>query len=233
MPTRVNIYPIDGVSQSWQDDPFDHSTLPADIVSGVTIENVKEMFNEETFSWMGDELGKRDIKTLKGVEHAIVHRFEMTGEASGQADETSTQLVNIAACLRLVRPMRLAASPILGTLRSDGRLDVQHFGVPHNLMDVPQLQKSFSLRNRDIVELQSVAHAFLQAMGTEFKFQMSVSFHDSGHFAVSYWKSRFILWCSAVEAIYTSRDRTTKEAELPKKESSGFWMKKLRYPPVI
>src|ERR1700682_940211 len=47
MPTRLNIYPIDGLSQSWQDDPFDHSKLPADIVSGVTIENVKKMFNEE------------------------------------------------------------------------------------------------------------------------------------------------------------------------------------------
>ena len=60
MTTHVTLYPINEVTQSWQDDPFDHSKLPAQIVPDVTIENVKDMFNEETFSWVGSEMGKHD-----------------------------------------------------------------------------------------------------------------------------------------------------------------------------
>ncbi len=55
---RVTLYPINAVTQGWQNDPFDHSKLPAQIVPGVTIEDVKSMFNVETFSWVGTEMGR-------------------------------------------------------------------------------------------------------------------------------------------------------------------------------
>ena len=224
MATQVTLYPINGVTESWQDDPFDHSKLPAQIVSGVTIENVRAMFNEQTFSWVGTEMGKRDLETLAEVKYAIVHRFEVPPSDSGQAQQQSADLVNnIAACLRLIRPMRQFASLMAGSLRADGTIEIQTFSHPANLMDVPELQKSFSLRNKDILELQSVVNEFLRGMKGEFwKFKMSVSFHDSGHFAVSYWKSRYMLWCSAVEAIYTSQNPDHRGSKVAKERIKWF-----------
>jgi hypothetical protein len=95
-------------------------------------------------------------------------------------------------------------------------------------MDVPHVQRGFSLRNRDIMELQSIVRNFLRGMhgqGEKFdfqKFRMSVSFHDAGHFAVAYWKSRFLLWCSAVEAIYTSQNSDHKGSKVAKERIKWF-----------
>jgi len=143
---------------------------------------------------------------------------------TGQAQQQSADLVNnIAACLRLIRPMRQSASLMMGTLRSDGTLEIQTFSHPLNLMDVPLLHRGFALRNRDVVELQSVANEFLRGMkGESWKFKMSVSFHDGGHFAVAYWKSRFALWCSAVEAIYTSQNPDHRGSKVAKERIKWF-----------
>ena len=54
MTTHVTLYLINGVTESWQDDPFDRSKLPAQIIPDVPIENVKAMFNEQTFSCVGN-----------------------------------------------------------------------------------------------------------------------------------------------------------------------------------
>ncbi len=154
-------------------------------------------------------MGRSDMETLTNVKYAIVHRLLQSPIDIGKADQDSASLVNnIAACLRLIRPMRQSASLMAGNLRPDGTLQIQTFQHPTKLMEVPQVQKSFSLRNRDIVELQNVIDEFQRGMlGEYWKFKMSVSFHDSGHFAVNYWKSRFMLWCSALEALFTSQNR--------------------------
>ena len=112
---------------------------------------------------------------------------------------------------------------MVGNLRADGTIEIQTLNHPVNLMDVPQLQKSFSLRNRDVMELQSVVNEFMKGMTGEFwKFKMSVSFHEGGHFAVSYWKSRFMLWCSAVEAIYTSQNPDHRGSRVAKERIKWF-----------
>jgi hypothetical protein len=169
-------------------------------------------------------MGKHDMETLASVKYAIVHRFEVPYLDVGQAQQQSADLVNnIAACLRLIRPMRQFASLMVGSLRDDGTIEIQTFNHPVNLMDVPQLQKSFSLRNKDIVQLQDVADEFMRGMKGEFwKFKMSASFHDGGHFAVSYWKSRFMLWCSAVEAIYTSQNVDHRGSRVAKERIKWF-----------
>lgn len=101
--------------------------------------------------------------------------------------------------------MRQRASLMRGELREDGTLDVQHLEHPVDLMEVPEVQKLFHLRNRDVDLLRAVANDFLRAMQGEFwKFRMAVDFHQAGHFQDRYWKARYLLWCSAVEAIFTS-----------------------------
>jgi hypothetical protein len=120
----------------------------------------------------------------------------------------SDKLVRIvSACLRLIRPMRQKASFMRGKLLADGTIDVGHFEHPPHLLDVPEVQKLFHLRNADLDLLKLIAPDFLHAMEGEFwKFRMAVEFYDGGHFQASYWKARYLLWCSAVEAIFTSDD---------------------------
>jgi hypothetical protein len=93
----------------------------------------------------------------------------------------------------------------------DGRLDVTGFDVPNLWMhEVPEVQKLWSLRSRDCVELRQRAPELLRAMRGEFwKFRMTVQFHELGFFQShpEEWKARLLLWASAIESIYTTNSR--------------------------
>ena len=39
---------------------------------------------------------------------------------------------------------------------------------------------------------------------------MAVQFHELGHFQPLDWKARYLLWCSAIESLYTSKNREHK-----------------------
>jgi hypothetical protein len=203
---RIALYPIAGITGDWLDEPFDLSQLPATIAPDVTIEDARTLFNEKAFDLFEGLLAKREMESLRRVRFAIVHRYsENYDEIGVSPDIKAAKLVrNMAACLRLIRPMQQDASFIRGRLLSDSTLEIQHFENPHE-MDVPAIQKLFRLRNRDVVRLQRVAARFLTAMAGEFwKFRIAVELHESGHFSHAYWKGRFSLWCSALEALYTS-----------------------------
>lgn len=102
--------------------------------------------------------------------------------------------------------MRQRALLMRGTLRADGTINIEQFAHPIDL-EVPWVQRFFMIRNGDAELLRQLADPFLQAMtGQVWKFRMSVSFHDDGHLQYTHWKSRYILWCSALEALYTSEN---------------------------
>ena len=209
MPNKITLYPIYALADAIDGQPFNHSVLPFEIMEGITIEAVSPMFNDETFAWVRNELGRRDLADVQGVRYAIVHRYRTDDPIEGgNPDQQSEKLVkNLAACLRLIRPMRQRASLMRGKLRENGTIDMQHFEHPVDLLEVPEVQKLFHLRNSDAELLRAVANEFLRAMRGEFwKFRMAVEFHEAGHFQDWYWKARYLLWCSAVEAIFTSRD---------------------------
>jgi hypothetical protein len=226
MQQDLTLFPISGLAAEWDDEPFDESKLPAAIVPDVTIENVSSMFTDNTWDSFKTLLSHRDMQTLKQVEHAIVHRFNSAQSyVDGiviDPEQRSRQLVErLAACLRLVRPMRQFAMRISGSIRTDGTIDVRGFEEPAHLLEVPSIQKGFLLRNRDITELETVANDFLRAMDGEYwKFRMPVSLFDGGHFLDRQWKSRFSLWASAIEGIYTSQS--------PDREHSGSRLAKAR-----
>src|SRR5271170_3804195 len=132
MEQKVTLYPIAGLAAKWDDEPFDESKLPATIIPEVTIENVTTMFTENTWGLFENALSQRDMQTLKHIEHAIVHRYFFTDSyvlgAGLSPDQRSQQIVErIAACLRLVRPMKQFAMRISGLIRPDGTIDVQSF----------------------------------------------------------------------------------------------------------
>ena len=85
---------------------------------------------------------------------------EVVGEKYGTGD--SRKLVaTLAACLRLIRPMRQSALMIHGTVRDeDGSFNVRGFDVPpSHLIEVPEVQKLFKLRNQDAEDPSALAGA--------------------------------------------------------------------------
>jgi hypothetical protein len=119
--------------------------------------------------------------------------------------------------------MRQFAMRISGSLRIDGTIDVRGFEEPAHLVEVPSIQKGFFLRNRDVTELQTVAKDFIKAMDGEYwKFKVPVTLFNGGHFLDRQWKSRFSLWASAIEGIYTTRDREHSGSKLAKARIKWF-----------
>ena len=209
MPQKIIIYPIYRVGSFSDDEVFDDSVLPFSILCDVTVENVSSMFNEQTFAWVASEMGRRDVETLQAVRHAIVYRYGTDDFfESSDADVKSERHVRyLAACLRLIRPMRQSASLMRGELRPDGTIDVRHFEHPLNLHGVPHVQALFHLRNSDLSVFRNVASGFMKAAnGSVWKFRMPLEFYERGHFEDSFWKSRYLLWCSALEGLFTGHN---------------------------
>ena len=211
MENRIALYPILSIAADWDDEPFDRSVLPLQIVPTVTIEDAKSLFREDQFDWLAHHLSKQELDSLKSIRYrlAIVRRYkpdEHDSGRDGKADQKAELLVrNVAACLRLIRPTGQTAGFMRGTEREDHTFHEDHFENPTVFVNVPDVQRLFSLRNRDATRLQTIAQKFLDAMCGEFwKFRMSVELHEAGHFAHTFWKARFSLWCSALEALFTS-----------------------------
>jgi hypothetical protein len=225
MVNKATLYPIYWLADGDPyEEPFDRSRLPFQIVDDVTIEDVSKMFDSATFKLFQTHLGRYDMEALRRVQYAIVHRYQMDGADRGISDRESETIVrSVAACLRLIRPMRQGASLIQGEIRQDGSIDVQHFEEPVNLLEVPEVQKLFCLRNCDTELLREVAADFLHAVRDEFwKFRMAVDFHEVGHFQDSYWKIRYLLWCSAMESIFTSNNREHQGSVVAKERIKWF-----------
>jgi hypothetical protein len=222
--TKVNLYAVYGITHTWEDEPFDESALPARIVPNVTIESVSSMFTESSFDLFAASLSPDDLKSLRAVKYAVVERFQRKTTFHGEEEQKfdiGQTIYSLAACLRLIRPMRQFAMRIHGVLKDDGTLDVGGFDHPVHLMEVPAIQKDFRLRNRDIQEFQALAPQFQEAMaGEHWKFRMPLSLHDAAHFIDNEWKARMSLMCSAIEAIYTS--------QTPDRQHSGSRVAKAR-----
>jgi hypothetical protein len=58
--------------------------------------------------------------------------------------------------------------------------------------------------------------------GEYWKFRVPVTLFNGGHFLDRQWKSRFSLWTSAIEGIYTTRDREHSGSKLAKGRIKWF-----------
>jgi hypothetical protein len=215
---KFTLYPIYWIADIVDDEEFDRGRLPFHIMHGVQIEDVYDRLREDAFSHLERKLGTSTVEILRNVRFALVHRYEHDTIPPGGAPAVvaanrspgSERLVRaLAACLRLIRPMRQRALLMGGNVRqADGSFDVTTFDLPPaHLLEVPEVQRLFKLRNQDCDSLGQYAPEFLRAMDGQFwKFRMAVQFHELGHFQALDWKARYLLWCSAIESIYTSHD---------------------------
>jgi hypothetical protein len=207
--------------------------LPFDVAEDVRIENVSELLEDDTFHAVRDMLGRDDVETQRHVTHALVHRYtpqavrdpasnEVIGEA--QQCRPSEELVRmLGACLRLIRPTRQSSEMMWGRIRDNGKFDVLGFNHPVNLVETPENQKLFSIRNEDADHLRVYAPEFLRAMRGQFwKFRMAVQFHELGHWQQWSPKGRYLLWASAIESIYTSHGREHKGSLVAKERIKWF-----------
>jgi hypothetical protein len=212
------LYPIYWLADDLSGTPFELARLPFGVVEGVRIESVRERFREDAFDVWEVPAGTETIRMLKRVRYALVYRYEpepifIDDDVSGGGPrhlDPDRLVRSVAACLRLIRPMRQQALMMHGTIRDeDGSFDVRGFDVaPPDLIEVPEVQKLFALRNEDADALKTYAPQFLEAMSGNFwKFRMAVQFHELGHFQSLDWRARYLLWSSAIESIYTSHDR--------------------------
>ena len=211
-----SLYPIQGIAREWRREQFDLARLPIGILPGLRIEDVSSCIAADTFKFVERDLGTRAVETLSETHYALVHRHDakttfQNGEMVQEHEyiEQSEQLVRkVAACLRLIRPMRQYSNFMRGVVRDDGKFDVRHFQTPANLIAVPEIQALFLLRDRDADDLIKFAPKFLRAMdGNFWKFRMAVQFHELGYWAQDdRWKARYLLWASAIESIYTSHN---------------------------
>jgi hypothetical protein len=206
MQKRASIYPLYGLSDSLDSEPFDRSSLPFHIYKNVAIEPVAEILKISLEQWK--KWSPREFEKQNSVRYAMVNRYEPElAFVGGTDDESSNQLLHhLAACLSLIRPMRQPAGLMQGNFKEDGTLDIMHAEHPYGF-DVPTNQKLFTLRMRDAEDLRLLAPLFMKAMAPPIgKFQMAVQFHDAGHLlAGGFWKAKYLVWCSALEALFTSQ----------------------------
>jgi hypothetical protein len=163
---KLTIYPI-SLAGLWDADPFDSAALPFRILNDVAIEDVSHLISERSVSVFSqsDYLSQSQLKALAGVRYGIVHRYQTESKwlKDEAKDRGSIDLVEkLAACLRVIRPTRATALLIQGDLEDWG-FDASHFEHPIELMEVPEAQKLWSVRNRDAETLRRLAPAFLKA----------------------------------------------------------------------
>jgi hypothetical protein len=157
--TQFALYPV-VLAPAWDDNPFDESQLPASILPGVTIENIKSHVPRDEFDHFQDYLSKRDIDALHNLNSSIVYRYD--SDTSGEEHREAEAIVrNIAACLMLIRPTTKRMGFMRGQIRSDGTFKFESFDNPRDDVNVPMVQRLFAVRNGDLQRLQSVAEEFI------------------------------------------------------------------------
>jgi hypothetical protein len=184
----------------------------------LTIEDVSHLITPATFSlWKKDCLLSKDIASaLDSVKYAIVHRYCSPTERHAALDAHSSDLINLAvACLTLVRPTAKSnAMNVRGLITEGGTFEPQGFSATYEPVEVPEVQKLFTVRKKDIDLLSAILPEFIQLyqkdgqgkLKDEYEpLRMAAQLYEQAY-ALSYWKASHILWWAAVEALYGNNE---------------------------
>ncbi len=212
--SKIGFFPIVVDMLGWSDDPRLVGPYAILTAENLTIENVSHLITPNTFSlWKNDCFVSKDTASaLEHVNFAVVHRYSSPTERDGRQDKYSSELIHHAiACLALIRPTRRSrAMHIRGRISRDGTFEPEGFSAREEVADVPEIQKLFAIRERDIKLLTSLLPEFIQLYQEDEKgrlkddyepIRMAVQLYGEAY-SLSYWKARHILWWSAIEALY-------------------------------
>jgi hypothetical protein len=209
---KIQLFPIQVSPFSFPgEEPPPPATSAVLATENLTIENVSSLLTPDTFSHWRSELSRDTNDALNNLSFAIVHRYSAPAERVAEFDERSAKLVkSAAACLALIRPTRRSrAGKITGMITAGGTLDPQSFDIP-NPAEVPEIQKLFAIRNRDVELLREILPEFLELYRTDATgklqdeyepLRMAVQLYGEAY-ALHYWKARHILWWAAIESLY-------------------------------
>lgn len=212
---KIEFFPIVVDKHGYlSDDPPPTGTHTILAAENLTVEDVSSLLTKETFSlWKQDcYVSKDTAEALERVTYAIVHRYSSPVERDSELDLHSTDLINSAvACLALIRPTRRSrAMNIPGVIKPDGTFDPHGFSAAHEPAEVPEIQKLFTIRKKDIELLSIVLPEFLKLyqkngqgrLRDEYEpLRMAIQLYGEAY-SISYWKARHILWWSAIEALF-------------------------------
>jgi len=216
---KIQVFPISVDTLGYlSDDPPPTGTHTILAAENLSVENVSHLITPDTFSlWKKDcSVSKDTASALESVKYAIVHRYSSPAERDTELDGHSTELVNLAvACLALIRPTRRSrAMNIPGVIKPDGTFDPHGFTATNDPAEVPEIQKLFTIRKKDIDVLSSVLPEFIKLYQKDDRgrvkdeyepLRMAVQLYEQAY-ALSYWKARHILWWSAIEALYGNNE---------------------------
>jgi len=213
-------FPVKGID----DDDFDESIVPIEIMEGARVEDVSSLISEDEFSIHRQHLGTELVEKLETMKYAVIHRFPEYEIHEDEPDPTKrfvdgTSLLErsqnivaeIAACLKLIRPTPQHTQMCWGKVNDNGGLYDIAFSHPFEYVTVPENQKFFRVRTSDINDLISYSPLFRKAMhGPYWKFRMAVQMHEAGHIQNGDWKARYFLWTAALESLFTTQRREHK-----------------------
>jgi hypothetical protein len=215
---KIELFPIRVDMVGLSDDAPPTGTQAILAAENLTIEDVSPLIKSNTFSlWKEDcSISKDTADDLARIKFSIVHRYSSPSDQNNELDSHSTELVNMAvACLALIRPTRRGqARNVRGHIRVDGLFDPQGFSSMHAPAEVPEIQKLFAIRKKDVDDLSSILPEFIQlyqkndqgGLKDDYEpLRMAVQLYEQAY-ELSYWKARHILWWSAIEAIYGNNE---------------------------
>jgi hypothetical protein len=191
------MYPIERTARKFpfgiDDDDFDATLLPVDLIEGARIEDVSSLITDDEFTIFKRELGTRAVEKLEKMKYVIIHRFPDSDIQDGKFVSGSELLhrsqniiAELAACLRLIRPTAQHTQMCWGRVQDNGELYDIGFQNPLEFTESPQNQLFFRVRTVDVNDLVDCAPLFRAAMhGQNWKFRMAVQMHEAGHFQMS------------------------------------------------
>ena len=246
--TRFSLYPIGrlsvGAPRGMEDEDFDTTQLPIEIVPDVHIEDVSLRIRKGDFDIHKPGLGEYRIEELERIKFAVINRYPQhgwdadTGEYrvdADQAQRSRTLVHEIAACLRIIRPVTVRAGFCEGNIAENSQLLTTS-------LSTSQIQtsacRSISASSRSAIEILNwfafFAPLFRTAMaGLFWKFRMSCAdVPNHGVLSIRPLETRFFLWSSAIRSsvyLTESEQRTQREPSSEGKDKRIAWCEHFRF----
>lgn len=207
MTRKITIAPI--LMSMW-DEAWPEEALPFNIGLGVQIANVSGMVQGADFSlWSRDYLSKEDVKQIKDWRYALTHTYEAEKYPQSEPEVHSEKLIHsIFLGLRILRPTRQRYHYLQAHLNEDNAVEPFRFSRPAgNLISVPDAETFNGIRPLDAAALATIAPDLTTLLSdTKHPVTRAIESLEVGYLQ-DFFHVRFLLWVSALDGLFTGRER--------------------------